>query len=130
MIRDIKTYRMIKESVDNLADDIFIVSKNNPSMTLDPKEWVIDQVVDIISDPKEIRQYDNALEALGGSNVSTDLGVTNAKVGETLWITLLLKPRNASSAYPLGEMGCAKVKILQVYRGLNKLQQLKSQGKL
>jgi hypothetical protein len=41
-----------------------------------------------------------------------------------------LKPRNKSIAYPIGEMGVIKVRVMQTFYGLNKINNLKKQGKL
>lgn len=124
MITSINRYRLLKESIDNLSDDILMLKPD----TLEPinaKEWEIDTIIDVITDPKDIEKYENA-----GSNVSTDLTIKTVEVGQILWLTALLKPRNKSIAYKMGEMGVIKVKVMQTFYGLNKLNQLKNQGKL
>ena len=42
----------------------------------------------------------------------------------------MLKPRNKSTAYPLGEMGVIKCKVLDTFYGLNKLKQLSKNQKI
>lgn len=108
----------------NLSTDIVGVKKD----TLEPlnmDEWEIDKVVDIITDVKEIAKYENA-----GSNVSLDLTVKEVKVGQKIYLTALLKPKNKSTAYPIGEMGVICARVTDVFYGLNKLNQLSKSGKL
>jgi hypothetical protein len=124
MIIDYSTFRIIRESMENLSDDILMLDKETLE-PIDPKEWEIDTIVDVILDPKDIEKYENA-----GTNVSMDLTVKSVDVGQILWLTALLKPRNKSIAYSIGEMGVIKVKVMSTYYGLNKLSQLKSAGKL
>jgi hypothetical protein len=109
---------------DNLADDITIINKE----TLEPinsDEYEIDQIIDIITDQEEIKKFE------GASNISkTDLTYKTVDRNDILWITVMLKSRNNSSAYPLGELGVVKVKVLQTFYGLNKLKQLKTTDKI
>lgn len=124
MITDIKTFKLIREAMDNLSTDIIMLKPD----TLEPinsDEWEIDKIIDVITDPKDIEKYENA-----GSNVSMDLTVKSVDVGQILWLTALLKPRNKSVAYPLGELGVIQVKVMATFYGLNKLSQLKNSGKL
>ena len=117
---------LIKEAMDdNLSDDILMIKKDTLE-PIDPEVWEISDIIDVITDPKDIAKYEN----LGGTNVSTDLTIKSVEVGQVLWLTALLKPRNKSIAYAMGEMGVIKVKVMQTFYGLNKLNQLKQQGKL
>lgn len=124
MILDIGTFRMIRESIDNLSDDILMI-KPDTLEPIDPKVWEIDTILDVVTDPKDVEKYESA-----GSNVSMDLTVKSVDVGQTLWLTALLKPRNKSVAYSIGEMGVIQVKVVATFYGLNKLSQLKNSGKL
>lgn len=124
MITDIKTFKLIREAMDNLSTDI-IMLKPDTLEPIDGDVWEIDKIIDVITDPKDIEKYENA-----GSNISMDLTVKSVDVGQILWLTALLKPRNKSVAYPLGEMGVIKVKVMETFYGLNKLNQLQKTGKL
>lgn len=124
MITDIKTFKLIREAMDNLSTDI-IMLKPDTLEPIDGDVWEIDKIIDVITDPKDIEKYENA-----GSNISMDLTVKSVDVGQILWLTALLKPRNKSVAYPLGEMGVIKVKVMETFYGLNKLNQLQKAGKL
>ncbi len=124
MITTLKQQKLIKESLDNLSDDITML-KSDTLEPIDPKVQEIDKIIDVISDKDEIKKLENA-----GTNVSTDLTIKTVNNGDILQLTALLKPRNKSTAYPLGEMGCIKVKVLQTFYSLNKINNLKKQGKL
>lgn len=89
-----------------------------------PDELYIDKVIDVFSDVEEL------VEGYGNNIETTNL--INRTVGKSdiLWITCLLKPRNKSTAYPMGEMGVIKVKVMETFYGLNKLKQLSSKDKI
>jgi len=123
MITNINQF-LIREAMDNLSDDILMI-KPDTLEPIDPKVWEIDTILSVITDPKDIEKYENA-----GTNVSSDLTIKSVSVGQTLWLTALLKPRNKSTAYPIGEMGVIQVKVVQTFYGLGKLNQLKNAGKL
>lgn len=89
-----------------------------------PDDMEIDQIIDVFSDFEEIKESH-------GNNLSTT-NLVNKQVdrNDILWITCMLKPRNKSGAYPLGEIGVIKVKVLQTFYGLDKLKQLKKSDKI
>lgn len=109
---------------DNLSNIINIVNIDTLE-PIDPKIYQIDKIVDILTDQEEIKKFENA------SNIkSTSLTYNTVDRNDILWITVLLKPRNNSTAYPLGELGVIRCKVLQTYYGLSKLKQLKSTDKI
>ena len=109
----------------NLADDILLV-KQDTLEELDPKDWEIEKIVDILTDLKTIKK----IEENSGSNVSMDLTVKDVKIGQKIYLTALLKPKNKSTAYSIGEMGVIAARVTDVFYGLNKLNQLQKAGKL
>jgi hypothetical protein len=112
------------ENYDNLSDHVAIINKE----TLEPIDsdiYEIDSIVDIISDVDEIKKFENA-----GNLKTTDLTYKSVDRNDIIWITCMLKPRNKSAAYPLGEMGVIKCKILDTFYGLNKLKTLKASDKI
>ncbi len=134
----------INELVFSVTDEIIIFEKKNSNDnsitefedlntvlnkdTLEPvdmKEYEVSKIIDIITDVEEIKKYENA-----GSNVSTDLTIKKVDIGQIIYLTALLKPRNKSTAYPIGEMGVIRAKVTDIYYGLGKLNQLKRSGKL
>lgn len=57
--------------------------------------------------------------------MQTDWDAKDVKVGEYLYLTCMLRPRNASNTYTPNELGVAKVKVMDVYRGLQALKYAK-----
>lgn len=93
---------------------------------IDSDEYEIESIIDIITDVEEIKKLESA-----GSNIkSTDLTYRAVDRNDIIWITCMLKARNNSAAYPLGEMGVIKCKVLDTFYGLNKLKQLKASDKI
>lgn len=86
---------------------------------IDMDEFEIGEVIDIITDVDEIKKMESKIK-------STSFNYKDYKRNDIVWITVMLKPRNNSTAYKLGEMGVLRCKILQTYYGLNKLKQLKN----
>ncbi len=112
------------ENYDNLSDHTVIINKETLE-PIDSEIYEIDSIVDIISDVDEIKKFENA-----GNLKTTDLTYKSVDRNDIIWITCMLKPRNKSAAYPLGEMGVIKCKILDTFYGLNKLKTLKASDKI
>ena len=127
-INDFRKKNETKEMDTNMSDDI-LMFKPDTLAPIDPEVWAIDHIVDIIRDPTDIAKYDKIQKESNGY-ITTDLTYKGTGVGETIWITAMLKPRNNSTAYPMGELGVLQCKILQTYYGLTKLNQLKNSGKI
>lgn len=89
-----------------------------------PEDMEVVKLIDIFTDMEEVK------ENYGKNLKTTNLTHRQVDRNDILWITCLLKPRNSSLAYQLGEMGVIKVKVLETYYGLNKLKQLKASDKI
>jgi len=94
---------------------------------IDSDVYEIDQIVDIITDVEEIKKLE---EASGNNLQTTNLTYKSVDRNDVIWITCMLKPRNSSTAYPMGELGVIKCKVLETFYGLNKLKQLKASDKI
>jgi len=114
-----------KETDAQLANDIVMVKKDTLE-PLNPEEWEIAQIIDVMTDLKTIKK----IEENSGNNVSMDLTVKEVKIGQKIYLTALLKPKNKSTAYSIGEMGVIAARITDIFYGLNKLNQLQKSGKL
>lgn len=125
MITSLHTFKMIQESIDNLSDDILIFKKDTIE-PIDPKVYYIDSVIDILTDQEEIKKY----EAYTDKIQSTSLTYNGTKDGDTIYIVCMLKSRNKSTAYPLGEIGVLRCKVLQSYYSLAILNQLKTSDRV
>ena len=114
-----------KETDPQLSKDIVLV-KQDTLEELDPADWEIEKIVDVLTDLKTIKK----IEENSGSNVSMDLTVKDVKIGQKIYLTALLKPKNKSIAYNIGETGVIVARVTDVFYGLNKLNQLQKAGKL
>lgn len=124
MITTINNF-LIKEAMDNLADDILMI-KPDTLEPIDPEIWEIDSIIDIIIDQEKITKLENAASNLQ----TTNLTYRTVEKDNIIWITCLLKPRNKSVAYGMGEMGCLQCRVINTFYGLNKLKQLKDSSKI
>lgn len=95
--------------------------------SINSDEYEIDQIIDIITDVEELKKIE---EGSGKNLQTTNLTYKSVDRNDIIWITCMLKPRNSSSAYPMGEMGVIKCKVLETFYGLTKLKQLKSTDKI
>jgi len=127
MIINVNQYKLVKESIDNLSDDI-IMLKADTLEPIDANEWVIDTIIDIIQDPKDIEKYEKSLKE--NNLITTDLTYKGTGVNDIIWITAMLKPRTKSTAYPMGELGVLQCRVIRTYYGTTKLNQLKRAGKI
>jgi hypothetical protein len=129
MITNFDKFREQNEAKKNtdpqLSSDVTAV-KADTLEPLDMDEWEIDKIVDVMTDLEKIKK----IEENSGANVSTDLTMKNIKVGQKVYLTALLKPKNRSTAYAIGEMGVIVARVTDIFYGLNKLNQLKKSGKL
>ena len=80
------------------------------------------QVTGIIDDPEEIKKLD---EVAGGPVLNTDISLKQVKRGQEIWITCLLQKPSSSTVYNTQSYGVLKVRIIDIFYGLNKLNQMK-----
>lgn len=120
----ITTINEFKE-YDNLSNDITILNLDTLE-PIDSNEYEIEKVIDIITNVDDITKLEESINNLH----STSFNYKQIDRNDVIWLTVMLKARNNSTAYPLGEMGVIQCKVLQTFYGLNKLKQLKSSDKI
>jgi hypothetical protein len=131
MIKNFELYKAINESLNTTEEngkELIALSKDKAEK-LDGKEWEITRILDVIQDPKDIEKYEKEFNKQNETAVNTDLNIKSAKPGQVLYLSVLLAPRNKSTAVA-AEPGVIQVRVQQVYYGLGKLNQLKRSGKL
>lgn len=128
MITNYTLYKAITESMKATEEngEALLALKDGEVKKLDGKEWEIAQVLDVILDPKDIEKYEKDFNE---TLVNTNLNVKTAKPGQTLYLSVLLAPRNKSKAMA-AEPGVIQVRVQQVYYGMTKINQLKQSGQL
>ena len=112
-----KKIKKLKE-FEPLADDITALAKLEDGTYEEIKEPVsILQVTGLITDPEEIKQIEEAF------TMDTSVVVKDIKRGDILWLTALLEKTNTTSRNAQN-WGVVKVRVVDYYYGLNKLNQI------
>jgi len=102
-----------------LADDIIVLKKLDKGDYEKITEPVkIQQVTGMITDPEEIKKLD---EVAGGPVLNTDINLKQVKRGDTIWLTVLLQRPSNTAVYNTQTYGVLKVRVVDIYYGLNKL---------
>lgn len=120
--KKVKKFNKDKE-FQPLADDIVAIKKldnGDYEKVKGPIELV--KITGIISDEDEIKKLD---EIAGGPVFSTDLNVKQVKRGDTIWITAFIQKPGTQSWTAQMSQSVLKVRIVDIYYGLNKLNSLK-----
>jgi hypothetical protein len=101
-----------------LSDDIIAVSKKNDGSFEKIDEPInILQVTGIITDEEELKKIHEAF------TLDTSLNVKDVKRGDILFLTALLE-RTSGSSINSQKLGVLKVRVVDYYIGLNKLNQI------
>ena len=110
-----------------LSDDILAMSKLDTG-EYEPIEGEISivQVLGIVDDPTEIKNIEKSIKE--NFTIDTSLNLKNVKRGEILWITALLQKDNKSQSLNSQTLGVVKVRVVDYFYGLNKLNQIKKQN--
>lgn len=120
--KKIKKFEKDKE-FQPLSDDIIAISKLDNGDYQKVKGPVkIVQITGVITDEEEIKKLD---EIAGGPVLNTDLSLKQVKRGDTIWLTALLQKPSSSTVYNSQTMSVIKARIVDIYYGLNKLNQMK-----
>jgi hypothetical protein len=128
MITSINQFKLLQEKKrkdKEIIDGVTIFNKETLE-PIDPEEYEIGKIIDIITDVDEITKIEEQTSA----GLPTGMTPKSYKNGDIIWLTVMLEPRNKSAAYNIGEMGIVKCKIMQSFRGLSKLNQLQRKGLL
>jgi hypothetical protein len=123
-----ESFNKMIESIEDDSDALLMISDIEPNK--EPKivssdDYELISIIDVIQDPKDIEKYETLTNGLDLNTQYKDL-----KVGQSLYLTALLKPKSVSVINAAGTMGIIKVSIQNIYYGLQKLDQLRKQGKI
>lgn len=120
--KKIKNFEKDKE-FQPLSDDIIAISKlDNGDYEKVKGPIKIVQVTGVITDEDEIKKLD---EIAGGPVFTTDLGVKQVKRGDVIWITAFIQKPGTQSWTNQQSQATLKCRIVDIYMGLNKLNQMK-----
>lgn len=112
---------------DTLMNDLNDIEKmDEKPENFDPKEWEIEEIIDVLTeDPSksENDRIDNNLEEA----ITFDTQVPkDVKRGSYIWITALIKRKDTSYNDP-GRQAVIKVRVVDIYYGLSHLNKVINQ---
>ena len=110
-----------KDEQETLSDDIVEVDVDGEKV--DMKDYYIEDILDVIV-PDEEMEYGNVEENLNAIGVHSDLTVRDVKRGDIIWITALLRKRGSTSFTSPAVQGVLKVRIVDIYYGLQYLNKV------
>jgi hypothetical protein len=76
-------------------------------------------IVDVITDPDEIKKIEENF------TIDTTLNVGEVKRGDIIWISAMLKKKDASAAWNSQTLSVLKLRLIDYFYGLNKLRSVK-----
>ena len=101
-----------------LSDDIIAVSKNDDGSFEKITEPInVLQITGMVTDEEELKKIEE------GFSLDTSLTIKDVKRGDILYLTALLE-RTSGSSINSQKLGVLKVRVVDYYLGLNKLNQV------
>lgn len=112
-----------KEDNDKLSSDIENVDMEIEGEKVDNNDYEIEEILDVIIPSKEKeREYGNVDEST--VSVHSDMTVKEAKRGDIIWVTALLRRRGTTSLTSPAVQGVLKVRIVDIFYGLQYLNKV------
>ena len=112
-----------KEDSDKLSSDIENVDMEIEGEKVDNNDYEIEEILDVIIPSKEKeREYGNVDEST--VSVHSDMTVKEAKRGDIIWVTALLRRRGTTSLTSPAVQGVLKVRIVDIFYGLQYLKKV------
>jgi hypothetical protein len=102
-----------------LSSDIIALGKlddGNYEKITEPVEII--QILDVITDPDEIKNIEENF------TLDTNLSLKEIKRGDIIWLSAMLK-KKGSSSWNTQSLGVVKVRVVDFYYGLNKINSIK-----
>jgi len=127
MTNNIKKFEEYSQEklMDDIIDDkdIVIDKENEIDADFDPKEWEIEEVIDVLTeDPSESEE--ERLKEFVSEAITFDANVPkDVKRGDYLWITSMIKKKGTSYNNP-GRQAVIKVRVTEIYYGLSHLNKV------
>lgn len=112
-------------SQEPLMDDLEVERVEEPDF--DPKEWEIDQVIDVLTeDPNESEE--ERVKEFVAEAITFDTQVPkDVKRGDYLWITAMIRKKGSTSYNDPGKQAVVKVRVVDIYYGLSHLNKVINQ---
>lgn len=108
---------------DKLSSDIENIDMEIEGQKVNNNDYEIEEILDVIIPSKEKgREFGNVDEST--VSVHSDLTVKEAKRGDIIWVTALLRRRGTTSLTSPAVQGVLKVRIVDIYYGLQYLNKV------
>jgi len=122
-MRTIIKFDQFWESNDTeLSNDIEDIEMEVNGEKVKNGDYFIEEILDVIvPDEKDFGNVDENLNAIG---VHSDLTVREAKRGDIIWITALLRKKGTTSFTSPAVQGVLKVRIVDIFYGLQYLNKV------
>jgi hypothetical protein len=125
--KELKKFNKDKE-YEPLSDEITAIAKLDTGEYEEIKEPVnITQITGVVTDPKEIKEIEKAVKE--NVTLDTSLVIKDVKRGDILWLTAILEKKTKTSSWNSQVLGVVKVRVVDYFYGLNKLNTIKNINK-
>jgi len=113
---------------EELSDDIHDADLEIEGEPADKGDYEIESIINVIVEPDEIdkKEFGNSVEE-SSITVQSDLTVKQAKRGDIIWITALLRRKGTTSFNSPAKQGVLKVRIVDIYYGLQYINKVLNQ---
>ena len=112
-----------EQEFEPLSDDILAISKlDNGDYEKVTGPVKIVQITGVITDENEIKKMN---EIAGGPVINTDLGLKQVKRGMEIWITAFIQKPATASWTAQNSQAVLRVRIIDIFMGLSKLNTIK-----
>lgn len=119
----IKKFEDYKETLSDDITDEIIPSENWEEEKFDPKEWEIEEVIDVLNEDPS-KSEDDRIQDFVEEAITFDTQVPkDVKRGDHLWITAMIK-KKGTNYNDAGRQAVIKVRIIDIYYGLSHLNKV------
>lgn len=113
---------------EELSDDIHDIDLEIDGEPAEKGDYEIESIIDVIvpENEKDKKEYGNSVEE-SSVTVQSDMTVKQAKRGDIIWITALLRRKGTTSFNSPAKQGVLKVRIIDIYYGLQYINKVLNQ---
>lgn len=113
---------------EELSDDIHDVDLEIDGEPAEKGDYEIESIIDVIvpEDKKDKKEYGNSVEE-SSVTVQSDMTVKQAKRGDIIWITALLRRKGTTSFNSPAKQGVLKLRVIDIFYGLQYINKVLNQ---
>lgn len=121
-----KSNKKVDDEQEELSDDINDADLEIEGEPAEKGDYEIESIIDVIVEPEEEKEYGNSIEE-NSVTVQSDMTVKEAKRGDIIWITALLRRKGTTSFNSPAKQGVLKLRIVDIYYGLQYINKVLNQ---